>query len=124
MIESWLLNDGAVSATAVAAPRILRDRIAAGQLETWFRSSCGRSLAVISNTDRALVMLLDSEDDPGEHAITPAAHGSSTGFVLANGQIDEFPDQDTVPLTEALHIASHILDTGFPPVDAAWSIDR
>ncbi|MFJ2774690.1 hypothetical protein [Streptomyces sp. NPDC087300] len=124
MIETWVFNDGAVPATAAVAPQMLRDRITAGQLETWFTSSRGRSLAVLSNTDRAMVLLLDSEDDPGQHAISPAADGSSMGFVLVNGQHDEYPDEDTVPLTEALRIISHILDTGLPPVGAAWSIDR
>ncbi|MGC4985829.1 ATP-binding protein [Streptomyces sp. DT193] len=84
----------------------------------------GRSLAIISNTDRAMVMLLDDEADPGEHALSPGASSSSSGFVLANGQHDEYPDEDTVLLAEAMRIVTHILTTGAPPADAAWAIDR
>lgn len=124
MIETWSVNDGAAPVTAAAAPQMLRDRIAAGKLESWLSSSRGRLLAAISNTDRALVILLNHEGDPGEHAVTPGATGSSTGFVLKNGQHDEYPNEDTVPLAEALRIISHILDTGLPPADATWSLDR
>jgi hypothetical protein len=66
-----------------------------------------------------MVMLLDGEGDPGAHAIDPGADGSSGGFVLANGQNDEYPDKDTVPLPEALRIVRHILTHGNPPADAA-----
>ncbi|MGP3632669.1 hypothetical protein ACTU45_04720 [Streptomyces sp. 24-1644] len=121
MVESWVFTDSAVS--AATALDVLRERIASGQLETWLTSSRGRSLAVISNTERAMVMLLDGEGDPGEHALSSGASGSSSGFVLVNGQHDEYPDEDTVPLTEALRIVSHVVTTGSPPADTAWSID-
>lgn len=71
-----------------------------------------------------MVMLLDDEDDPGEHAVTPGAAGRSMGFVLANGQHDEYPDADTVPLADALRIIDHILTVGAPPGDTTWSVDR
>ncbi|MGW8501555.1 Imm1 family immunity protein [Streptomyces sp. CLCI03] len=124
MVESWVFTDSAVPASAATALDVLQERIAAGRLETWLTSSRGRSLAISSNTDRAMVMLLDDEADPGEHALSPGANGSSSGFVLANGQHDEYPDEDTVPLTEAMRIVRHILTTGVPPTDAAWAIDR
>ncbi|MFF4837949.1 hypothetical protein [Streptomyces sp. NPDC001315] len=124
MIDSWTFSDGAVLASPTAALALLRERIAAGQLETWLTSSQGRALAVITNTERAMVMLLEDEEDPGEHAVTPDADGRSKGFILANGQHDEYPDEDTVPLAEALQIVNHILTTGTPPADTAWSVDR
>ncbi|CAM5265975.1 hypothetical protein GCM10010343_14260 [Streptomyces avidinii] len=71
-----------------------------------------------------MVMLLDGETDAGEHALSPGAGSSSSGFVLANGQHDEYPEEATVPLTEAMGIVSHILTTGAPPSDAPWAIDR
>lgn len=43
---------------------ILRARIGRGQLETWLTSSSGRSLAVVTNTERAMVMLLEKEGIP------------------------------------------------------------
>ncbi|MFJ9598069.1 hypothetical protein ACIRS3_35665 [Streptomyces virginiae] len=124
MVESWVFTDSAVPASAATALGVLQERIAARRLETWLTSSRGRLLAIISNTERAMVMLLNDETDPGEHALSPGASSSSSGFVLANGQHDEYPDEDTVPLPEAMRIVSHILITGAPPADAAWSIDR
>jgi hypothetical protein len=124
VIESWVLADDTAPPSPAAAIEVLRERIGAGQLETWLTSSSGRSLALISNTERAMVMLLHGEDDPGEHAVDPDASGSSKGFVLANGQHDEYPDEDTLPLAEALQVVQYILATGAPPPHAAWSIDR
>ncbi|RKE22092.1 hypothetical protein [Streptomyces sp. TLI_171] len=124
MIESWAFDDGTAVASAGAALLQLRERIAAGQLETWLTSSSGRSLAVISNTERAMILLLDGDDDPGEHAIDPGADGHSGGFILANGQHDQYLDHDTLPLAQALRIVSHILTTGAPPTDATWTVDR
>ncbi|MFJ9721115.1 hypothetical protein ACIRPQ_35230 [Streptomyces sp. NPDC101213] len=124
MAESWIFSDGTVPASPAAALAVLRDRIDAGQMETWLPSSHGRSLAVITNAKRAMVMLLDDEADPGEHAVTPEAVGRSTGFILANGQHDEYLDEDTVPLPDALRIVDHILTAGTPPCDTTWSVDR
>ncbi|WJV48394.1 ATP-binding protein [Streptomyces flavofungini] len=47
MAESWIFSDGTVPASPAAALAVLRERIDAGQLETWLTSSHGRSLAVI-----------------------------------------------------------------------------
>ncbi|MFE7816395.1 hypothetical protein ACFU5P_31630 [Streptomyces sp. NPDC057433] len=124
MIESWAFCDDTGPTSPAAAVEALRERISAGRLETWLTSSSGRSLAFISNTERAMVVLLDGEDDPGEHAVDPGASGSGKGFVLANGQHDEYPDEDTLPLAKALQVVQHILTTGAPPPRAAWSVDR
>ncbi|MCX5397855.1 hypothetical protein [Streptomyces sp. NBC_00102] len=90
----------------------------------------------MTNTERAMVMLLEAENeegkeegnedegDPGEHAMTPGAKGSSQGFVLSNGQEDAYPDEDTVPLREALGLVEHIVGTGSWPAHARWAADR
>lgn len=106
---------------AIAA---LRRRIAGKTCELWLAASSGRLLAVVTNGQRAMVVLLIGEGDPGEHATDPGAEGWSDGFVLVNGQGDEYPDEDTVPLDEALRIVHHILTTGGPPTDAPWTVDR
>lgn len=123
MTESWGLDDGEAIGPDAAIDE-LRARIEKGTLESWLTSSSGRLLAVVSNTRRAMVMLLDGEGDPGEHALAPGADGWSGGFVLSNGQDDEYPDEDTVPLAEAFRIVRHILARGTPPEDAPWKIDR
>ncbi|GAA2629212.1 Imm1 family immunity protein [Actinomadura fulvescens] len=124
MAETWTFDDATEPLTADAVVGELRARIAGERYESWLTSSSGRLLAVVTNAERAMVMLLDHEGDPGEHATDPAAEGSSGGFVLSNGQDDEYPDQDTVPLPLALQIVRHIVAHGTPPADAAWTTDR
>ncbi|AQU70997.1 hypothetical protein BBN63_17685 [Streptomyces niveus] len=126
MVESWTFVDGRGDGALAPDEAVteLRRRIAGGAFESWLAGSSGRLLAVVTNAERAMVMLLDGEGDPGEHATYPGAEGRSDGFVLANGQSDEYPDEDTVPLEEALRIVRHILATGGPPTDAPWRVDR
>ena len=66
----------------------------------------------------------DEAGDPGEHAVSPEAVGSSSGFVLENGQEDTYDDADTVPLPDALAAVCSILDTGRPPRGMPWTVDR
>ncbi|MFC5903648.1 hypothetical protein [Streptomyces zhihengii] len=125
VIESWVINDDSpapVSSEAVL--EILRSRIDSGRLETWLSSSSGRALAFVTNTERAMVMRLEGEGDPGEHAADPGAQGASDGFVLSHGQDDEYPDEDTVPLREAFRLVEHIVRAGSWPADARWVVDR
>ncbi|AJE39488.1 hypothetical protein CP978_05575 [Streptomyces nodosus] len=125
MIESWVINDDSlVPVSSEAVPEALRSRIGSGQLETWLTSSSGRLLAFVTNTERVMVMLLEDEGDPGEHAVDPGAQGSSDGFVLSNGQDDEYPDEDTVPIGEAFGLVKQIVGTGSWPADARWVVDR
>jgi len=71
-----------------------------------------------------MVMLLEEEGDPGEHAVDPGAQGASGGFLLVDGQEDEYADEDTVPLHEALGLVRHIVATGSWPADAPRVTDR
>ncbi|MFI2507363.1 hypothetical protein [Streptomyces sp. NPDC018972] len=125
VIESWVINDGStVPVSSEVVLQTLRARVARSHLEAWLSSSSGRSLGFVTNTERAMVMLLEAEGDPGEHAVEPGAMGSSEGFVLSNGQHDEYPDEDTVPISEAFRIVEHIVSTGSWPADARWVVDR
>ncbi|MFE2581542.1 hypothetical protein [Streptomyces sp. NPDC059378] len=125
VIESWVINDGStVPVPSQVVLETLRARVDRSQLETWLSSSSGRLLAFVTNTERAMVMLLEAEGDPGEHAVEPGAVGSSEGFVLSNGQHDEYPDEDTVAIVEAFRIVEHIVSTGSWPAGARWVVDR
>ncbi|MFD3905193.1 hypothetical protein ACFXOL_24905 [Streptomyces californicus] len=102
MIDSSVINDDSpVPVSSETVLKAFRSRIDSGRLETWLTSSTGRSLAFVTNAERAMVMLLEEESDPGEHAVAPRAQGRATGFVPSNGQDDEYPDEDTVPISEA-----------------------
>ena len=117
-------DDSPVSVSSEVVLEVLRSRIDSGQFETWLTSSSGRSLAFVTNKERAMVVLLEEEGDPGEHAVDPGAAGSSGGFVLSNGQGDEYLDEDTVPIGEAFRLVEHIVETDSWPADARWVVDR
>lgn len=117
-------DDDSLRVAPGTVPEILRARMDSGLLETWLTSSSGRLLAFVTNTERAMVMLLEGEGDPGEHAVAPEAEGSSGGFVLSDGQHDEYPDEDTVLVGEAFRIVRHIVSTGSWPADTRRTVDR
>ncbi|HEX7307430.1 hypothetical protein [Lentzea sp.] len=119
---TWTFDGDHLAAGEVVA--VLRARIAGGHLETWLTSETGRQLAFVTNTERAMVMLLEEPGDPGEHATDPGAEDWSDGFVLSNGQSDEYPDADTVPLDEALGIVEHLVGHGSWPETAHHVSDR
>ncbi|MER5686211.1 hypothetical protein [Streptomyces sp. NPDC002205] len=48
----------------------------------------------------------------------------SEGFVLSNGQHDEYPDEHTLPIGEAFRIVDHIVSQGSWPPDARWVADH
>ncbi|MFJ8015756.1 hypothetical protein [Streptomyces sp. NPDC096339] len=124
MTEAWVIDDGRrTPASSGVVLEILQARISNGQLETWLTSSSDRSLAFVTNTRRAMVVLFDGECAE-QHAVDPGSGGSSDGFVLSNGQDDEYADEDTVPLEEAFRIVGHILSEGGRPPDARWANDR
>ncbi|MBO1286147.1 hypothetical protein J3368_18770 [Streptomyces sampsonii] len=124
-MEPWVINDdSSVPVSPAGVVEALRSRIDSGQLETWLTSSFGRLLAFVTNAERAMVVLLEGEGGPGEHAVDPGTAGSSDGFILSNGQGDEYPDEDTVPIREAFRLVEHIFGTGSWPADARWVVDR
>ncbi|MFD1948229.1 hypothetical protein [Nocardioides aestuarii] len=125
MEEQWHLPEDTRPVEAPKVAELIQRRVSEGTMTTWLESSRGRTIVLVSNGSRAMVMLLDhGNGDPGEHATDPTAAGSSDGFVLENGQVDEYPDHDTVPMREALRIVTHLVADGTPPSDASWHVDR
>ncbi|MFD5107248.1 hypothetical protein [Streptomyces cinereoruber] len=110
-------DDSPVPVSSAGVVEALRSRVDSGQLETWLTSSAGRLLAFVTNAERAMVVPLKGEGGPGEHAVDPGTAGSSDGFVLSNGQADEYPDEDTVPIREAFRLVEHIVGMGSWPAD-------
>jgi hypothetical protein len=123
--EEWHLVDQPGPAEANTLAETIERRVSQGTMTTWLESSRGRMIALVSNGSRGMVMLLEHNDgDPGEHAIDPSGAGSSGGFVLENGQVDEYRNRDTVPMDEALRILAHLVSEGTPPADSSWQVDR
>ncbi|SFR25115.1 hypothetical protein SAMN04488564_108228 [Lentzea waywayandensis] len=122
MSEGWTIDGDHLAPDEVVAS--LRTRTNDGRLETWLTSSSGRLLTFVTNSERAMVMLLDGEGDAGEHAVDPGAGGESDGFVLSHGQNDTYPNADTVPIAQALRIVGHVVREGSWPADAHHVSDR
>lgn len=117
-----MIDDGSrASVTSGTVREVLRARIDGGQHETWPASSFGRLPAFVTNKVRAMMSLLNEEGDPGEHAVDLGVDGSSH---LSQGQHDEYPNVDTVPLEEAFRILSHVLSEGSRPPDTSRMADR
>ncbi|MBU2669404.1 hypothetical protein KOI35_38420 [Actinoplanes bogorensis] len=102
----------------------LRERTATGELETWLRHDDGRVLAVVTNGNRAMVMIMDEPDDPGRHAVDLGAKGEESGYRLSNGQVDRYHNSDTVPLDAALDAVRELIDHDRWPAALAWQDDR
>lgn len=124
-MSDWHLQDTNEPIDASAAVELLRIRTAEQRYETWFESDDGQLLAIVTNGERAMVMvmLLQDDGDPGEHAIDASADASeNTGFGLDNGQIDTYPDRDTVPFETAMQLVHEVL-SGNPRQPTDWRID-
>ncbi|WP_454294114.1 hypothetical protein [Salana multivorans] len=122
-VRHWWLAGSSERALIVGEmPAIVRERTAAGQLSTCFEANAGLVLQIVTNGERAMVMLLARSDGTGGHAINPTATGSSAGYLLENGQEDEYADHDTVPLPTAFALIEHIGVHGTPP-HQDWQTD-
>ena len=124
MQEAWRLSDEPRPVAADSVVEAIEGRVSAGTMTTWLESSRGRKVALVCNGARAMVMLMEHDGDPGQHAVDPSGVGSSDGYLLENGQADEYFDRDTVPLAVALRIIAYLVSTGVPPKDVPWQVDR
>lgn len=124
MIERWSVLDGSRVASGEDAVAYVSANADVGTLTTYFRSDLGRLLGFVSNGRRAMVVLMSGKGDPGEHAVSPEAVGSSDGYVIDNGQTDTYEDADTVPMPDALIALASIIDSGRPAHGTSWSVDR
>jgi hypothetical protein len=121
--ERWRSPDTNASVDGPAAVALITARMSEGRYETWFESDFGRRLAITTNTDRALVMLLRDANDPGEHLIDPGGDAvQNYGYALANSQVDSYSEYHTVPLAFALDVLTGVID-GRDPI-GVWLEDR
>ncbi|GAA1980947.1 hypothetical protein [Catenulispora subtropica] len=119
----WQLMDSAGPGyTGDEARRLLSNRADHGTYETWFEAGDGRLLAVCTNGERALVMLLADEGDSGQHLVDLQATGESGGFVLGNGQADVYANRDTVPFATAGRAVAHLIDHDVWPDDVTVEV--
>ncbi|GAA2850690.1 hypothetical protein Acy02nite_34030 [Actinoplanes cyaneus] len=123
-MSSWHFAHESGPVTGEGAVTHLRERVAAGELETWLRHDDGRMLGVVTNGNRAMVMAMDEFGDPSRHAVDPDANGEESGYRLSNGQVDRYDNRDTIPLGTALDVVRELIDHGRWPAEVAWQDDR
>jgi hypothetical protein len=122
--KQWRVQDTGRTLDGDAVGLVVRSRIARGELETWFESDSGRLLALVTDGQRALVIVLRHVGDAGEHLIDRSEdHATSSGYVLSNGQVDTYPNRDTIPLAMALDVVRAVIQDRKHP-DAEWQVDR
>lgn len=97
------------------ARSLLRGRLDWATHETWFEDGRGSALGVVTNGERALVVLTDG--GRSEHLVDPRGEGTSGGYPLANGQVDVHADRDTVAFDVAQRAVAHFIE------HAAWPDD-
>jgi len=123
MKEEWRISEidrvVPTGADAVAAAVRARD---SGQREMLFESNRGRICFFVTNGARVMIVLMNEPGDPGEHAVDGDAEGSSSGYVLSTGQVDEYADRDTVSWDAALQALEALVDGEPSPV--SWHVDR
>ncbi|WP_285550570.1 hypothetical protein [Actinoplanes regularis] len=123
-MSSWHFAHESGPLTGDSAAARLRERAAAGELETWLRHDDGRVLGVVTNGTRAMVVAMDEPGDPGRHAVDPGAKGDQGGYRLGNGQVDRYDNSETVPFGAALDVVRELIDHNRWPATVAWQDDR
>lgn len=117
MGETWRTEDG-IEVRGAYVEEALRRQTFLG-----LRSSLGRTLMVVTNGERAMVVLLEHEGDAGQHLVDPSCLGASGNYVLDNGQVDEYPNSDTVDLGTGLEAVRALVE-GLSPANVTWLSDR
>lgn len=109
----WMLHadrttlEGPVDEQMLSA---VRRAISASHGEIWLEHQQGPVLGIVIGGNRAMVLRLAESGDAGFHAIDPEASPERSGeYVLANGQVDQYADRDTVEVRHVVPIVTHFL---------------
>lgn len=118
----WLSGSKKKILTAAEIQTLFINQLATGPLSTQLETATGLKLQVVTNRERMKVTLIEPKGTSG-HAIDPqAGKGSRGGFLLDNGQEDEYDDVDTVTIPDALNVIGYILTHGTQPQEG-WKVD-
>ena len=93
--------------------------------EIWLSGPHG-SLLISKNGDNAWLMFLRHEGDAGFHSLNPHYTGpgdATLKLYISNGQNDEKPLKEWIPIEEAKRIAEHFFLFGEPAPWATWHDD-
>jgi hypothetical protein len=91
--------------------------------EVWLNNE-GRALCLLKSQDRAMLMLLREDGDPGlTSRATDLNDDREMEFTLSNGQVDKYPARWTVPFAEARRAAEFFWFKESPAPFIAWHDD-
>lgn len=103
----------------------VRKAVSAGGGEIWIEHQRGPILGLVLGGTRAMVLRLEEPGDAGFHAIDPKASPEpSAVYVLANGQVDQYGDRETVDTRHVVPIVVHFLATTDRWPGVAWQDDN
>ena len=110
---AWHHDDPDRAISGNEAVSIVQASIEAGVTDVVFQHRAGGCLTMITNGERAmLVRWWRPGEDEGVAAFdTSAGSTRRSGYVLSNGQVDTYRDDETVPLDAATSAVRHIVDT-------------
>src|SRR5258708_24404141 len=78
--EDWRIDNDFVAGQEAAAA--VTARLSSGVRSTWLTSTTGRSIGLVTNGERAMLVVMNEPGDPGVHAVDPSAgSGRSGGFI-------------------------------------------
>ena len=94
-----------------------------GAGELWLTRYEEDSLTLLIEPTRTFVMYLAFPGDSGMTARDPEVTGSldTAAFTLSNGQVDEFPYDETLPKDDALSVVQHFVRTGERAPSVMWA---
>ena len=109
----WETDNGEKVRDGDEAEHVVRRSVAAGRFDITFSSAGGdKRLQFLTNGVRVMLVVWGPVGaDEGVFAVDPDASGQTQcGYRLANGQLDSYSDNDTVPFAAGVDALRHMVE--------------
>ncbi|WP_296743768.1 Imm1 family immunity protein [Mesorhizobium sp.] len=91
------------------------------KFELWISASGGQSISMLRNGSNAWLMYLRFEGDSGSVTKGAQDHDATCTYMLANGQVDEYPLRWCIPIDQCYEAIAHFIRTNGGRYDlVAW----
>lgn len=112
----------------VALEQALREARALAQYELWLTLATdaeqGPALCMLRNGGNAWVMYLSGQDDLSFHSLGDDEAEGDCSYLLANGQVDEYPEAWCIDMEQCQQAVVAFFRTGGArPAAIAWEAD-
>ncbi|MDN2671322.1 Imm1 family immunity protein [Janthinobacterium sp. SUN026] len=114
--------------TIAALEQALQEARTLAQCELWLTLAAdaeqGPALCMLRNGGNAWLMYLSGQDDLSYHSLGDEEADGGCSYLLANGQVDEYPEAWCVEVEECQHAFVAFFKTaGARPAAIAWEAD-